>query len=115
VQQASDERFMKTVNGTARGGLAEAGLAIEYSNGKISLAHQVDSVNGDGTPNVLHITTDANTIAILHTHGNNAQATPSPGDRNANTQVPDFVRSQHSLYVTIPHSGTPLNDYVQLQ
>lgn len=109
---------MKTLNGTARGGLAEAGFAIEYRDGKISIAHQVDSVHGDGKPNLLGITTDAYTIAIEHTHGNNALPTPSPGDRNPNAQVPDFVRSQRALYVTIPHSatGTPLlNDYVQLQ
>jgi hypothetical protein len=118
VQRASDQAFITTVNGTARGGLAEAGFSIEYSNGAISIAHQVNSVNGDGTPNALHITTDANTVAILHVHGNHAQPTPSPGDRSATTQVPDFVRSQRAVYVTIPRVSTqapPLNDYVQVQ
>jgi hypothetical protein len=118
VKKASDQAFMTTTNGTARGGLAEAGFAIEYKDGNISIANRVDSVHGEGEPNELGITTDANTIAILHTHGNNVLPTPSPGDRNPNVQVPDFVRSQRSLYVTIPYSASgnpPLNEYIQLQ
>lgn len=118
VKKALDEAFMKTTNGTARGGLAEAGFTIEYKDGKISIANKIDSVNGDGKPNALHITPDQDTIAIAHTHGNHADPTPSPGDRNPNTQVPDFVRSQRSLYVTMPHSATgnpSLNAYIQLQ
>jgi RHS repeat-associated protein len=119
VQQASNDAFMKTMNGRARGGLAEAGFAIEYIDGKISIAHQVDSVNESGKPNALSITKDDNTIAILHTHGNSAQAIPSEGDRSPDAHVPDFVKSLRSIYVTIPNSAagkTPvLNDYVQLQ
>jgi hypothetical protein len=118
VKKASDQAFITTNNGTARGGLAEAGFSIDYSDGKISIANKVNSVNGDGTPNQLQITTDGNTIAILHTHGNNALPTPSAGDRNPNAQVPDFVRSRSALYVTVPHSaiGSPsLNEYIQLQ
>jgi len=118
VKKASDLAFMKTVNGTARSGLAEAGFSIEYKDGKISIGNKVDSVNSDKQANELVITTDANTIAIFHTHGNAALPTPSEGDRNPNTQVPDFVRSQRSLYVTIPNSATgnpPLNAYIQLQ
>jgi len=102
VKKASDEAWMKTTNGTARSGLAEAGFSIEYKDGKISIANKTDSVNSDKKANGLSITTDANTIAILHTHGNKALPTPSPGDRNPNAQVPDFVRSQRSLYVTVP-------------
>jgi RHS repeat-associated protein len=118
VKKASDQAFMATTNGAARDGLAEAGFSIEYGDGKISIANKVNSVNGDGTPNQLQIKTDANSIAILHIHGNNAQPTPSPGDRNPNTQVPDFVRSRSALYVTVPHSATgspSLNQYIQLQ
>ncbi|HYL09951.1 MAG TPA: RHS repeat-associated core domain-containing protein [Candidatus Acidoferrales bacterium] len=118
VKKASDEAFMKTMNGTARGGLAEAGFSVEYKDGKISIANKVDSVNSDKEPNKLSIKTDANTIATLHTHGNKAAPTPSSGDRNPNVQVPNFVRSQRSLYVTIPHSASgnpPLNGYIQLQ
>jgi hypothetical protein len=118
VKKGMDEAFMKTTNGTARGGLAEAGGTIELKDGKISIANKVDSVNGDGKPNALGIKPDDNTIAIFHTHGNNALPTPSPGDRNPNAQFPDFVRSQRSLYVTIPNSATgnpSLNTYIQLQ
>jgi RHS repeat-associated protein len=118
VQRASGQAFMTTQNGTARSGLAEAGFAIEYSDGTIWIAYRVDSVNGDGKPNQLHIKTDANTIAIMHVHGNKADPIPSPGDRDPDAQVPDFVRSQYAVYVTIPGVSTqspPLNNYVQLQ
>jgi hypothetical protein len=108
VKKASDEAFMKTTNGQARSGLAEAGFAIEYKDGKISVTNNVDSVNESGTANQLHIKTDANTIAILHTHGNKALATPSPGDLKS--PVPNFVRSQREVYVTVP--GT--TNYVKL-
>jgi len=69
----------------------------------------VNSVNGGGKPNELHIKTDDNTIAILHTHGNKALPTPSPGDLKS--PVPNFVRSQRDLYVTVPATTT----YIQLQ
>jgi hypothetical protein len=59
VKKASDEAFMKTVNGTARSGKAEAGFSIEYKDGKISIANKVDSVNSDKKANELSITTDA--------------------------------------------------------
>ncbi len=42
-----------------RGRLAEAGFAIEYKDGKISVANKVDSVHSDGKANELHIKTDA--------------------------------------------------------
>jgi len=119
VKKASDEAWQTTTNGTARNGRAEAGGTIEYKDGTISAANKVNSVNGDAeTANHLRITTDANTIAIYHTHGNSLDPRPSPGDRSPNTQVPDFVRSQRSLYVTIPgsaHGNPSLNDYTQLQ
>lgn len=108
---------MTTGNGKARGGLAEAGFAIQYKDGKISAANRTDSVDSGDKPNELRIKTDANTIAILHTHGNSAVPTPSPGDRNPNTQIPDFVRSQSAVYVTIPHSATGnahLNNYIEI-
>jgi RHS repeat-associated protein len=114
VKKASDEAFMKTTNGTARGGLAEAGFAIENKDGTISIDHKVDSVNSDKKANELSITKDENTIAILHTHGNSAKATPSlpegksPGD--VASPVPNFVRSKSALYVTVP--GT--TNYIQL-
>jgi len=38
VKKGMDEAFMKTTNGTARGGLAEAGGTIELKDGKISIA-----------------------------------------------------------------------------
>jgi hypothetical protein len=119
VKKASDEAWQTTTNGTARNGRAEAGGTIEYKDGTISAANKVNSVNGDAeTANHLQITTDANTIAIYHTHGNSLDPRPSAGDRSPNTQVPDFVRSQRSLYVTIPgsaHGNPSLNDYIPLQ
>jgi RHS repeat-associated protein len=119
VKKASDEAWQKTTNGTARNGRAEAGGTIEYKDGKIFTANKVNSVNDDAqTANHLIIHPDANTIAIYHTHGNSLDPKPSPGDRSPKTQVPDFVRSQRSLYVTIPgsaHGNPSLNDYIQLQ
>jgi RHS repeat-associated protein len=114
VQKASDGAFESTDNGRARGGLAEAGFSIEYKDGKISIANQTDSVHDSGPANELHIKTDANTIAVLHTHGNNAVPTPSMPTKNSPgdvaSRVPNFVRSQSSLYVTVP--GT--TSYIQL-
>jgi RHS repeat-associated protein len=109
VKKASDEAFMKTTNGQARSGLAEAGFAIDYKDGKISIVNKVDSVNSDKKANELQITTDENTKAILHTHGNSALPTPSPGDLKS--PVPNFVRSQRDLYVTVPGTTT----YIRLQ
>jgi len=108
VKRASDDAFMKTVNGTAREGLAEAGFAIEYKNGKVYTDHKVDSVYSDGKPNELHIPTDSHTIAILHTHGNKGVGPPSEGDRQS--KFPNFVRTKSELYVTVP--GT--SNYIQL-
>lgn len=71
-------------------------------------------MNSDGKPNELKIQTDDNTIAVFHTHGNNAVPTPSmptkdsPGD--VGSKFPNFVRSQRALYVTVP--GT--TKYIQL-
>ena len=104
VKKASDEAFQKTTNGQARSGLAEAGFAVEYKDGKVSIANKVDSVNESGTANQLHIKTDANTIAVVHTHGNKALSTPSPGDLKS--PIPNFVRSQRELYVTVPGTTT---------
>jgi RHS repeat-associated protein len=108
VEKASDQAFMTTNDGRARSGLAEAGFAIEYKDGKVSIANKVDSVNSDKKPGQLDIKTDANTIAILHTHGNKALPTPSPGDLTS--RLPNFVRSQRDLYVTVPNTGK----YIQL-
>jgi RHS repeat-associated protein len=119
VKKASDKAFMQTMDGQAGNGLAESGFAIALKNGKIAIESWTSSVNGSGKLNQLSIdTSDPDTIAILHTHGNNALPTPSPGDRNPNVQFPDFVRSRSALYVTIPHSASgspPLNQYIELQ
>jgi len=118
-KKASDEAWQTTRNGTAGNGRAEAGGTIEYKDGKLFPANKVNSVNDDPqTANHLHITTDDHTIAIYHVHGNSLDPKPSPGDLSPNTHVPDFVRSQRSLYVTIPgsaHGNPSLNDYTQLQ
>lgn len=121
VKKASDSAFMQTTNGQAGNGLAESGFAIAFKDGKIVIENKTTSINGDGKLNQLHIdTSDPAIIAILHTHGNNALPTPSGGDRDPslNNTLPNFVRSQRSLYVTIPNSAIgnpPLNNYIQLQ
>lgn len=118
-KEASDQAWQKTMNGTARNGKAEAGGTIDYKDGKLFPANKVDSVNEDPEhANHLQIQTDHYTIAIYHTHGNSLDPKPSPGDRSPNTQVPDFVRSQRSLYVTMPgtaHGNPSLNDYIDLK
>ena len=86
----------------------------EYKDGKISIDQRKDSVHSDGKANELNFTTDANTIAIAHTHGIHATPTPSlpegksPGD--VASPVPNFVRSLGALYVTVPNT----NNYIQL-
>ena len=109
VQKHSDDAFARTTNGKARDGLAEAGFAIDYKNGKISFGPRVDSVTSDKPANGLQIPVDPYTIAVLHTHGDSAIPTPSGGDENS--PVPNFVRSQSALYVTVPHTNT----YIQLE
>ena len=51
VQKHSDDAFARTTNGKARDGLAEAGFAIDYKNGKISFGPRVDSVTSDKPAN----------------------------------------------------------------
>jgi hypothetical protein len=101
---------MMTQNGQAGSGIAKAGFSIEYdaATGKVSVANWTTSVNADGTLNQLSIKTDDNSIAILHTHGNKAVATPSLPDKSRGTPgdvappLPNFVRSASHLYVTVP-------------
>ncbi|MEW6229574.1 MAG: RHS repeat-associated core domain-containing protein [Bacillota bacterium] len=96
----SDSAFVRTGNGTERGGLAEAGFTVRYFGGNsLYFTPIVDSVHSSGPPNQLSLSIDLWTIAILHTHGNRARSTPGPGDF---TGVPDFVRSASHLYMTIP-------------
>ncbi len=109
VQKQSDRAFMRTGDGTERGGLAEAGFAIYFRGGKVVCGPIIDNVHDDGKPNELSIHTDWDAIAILHTHGNRADPKPGPGDYNS--PVPNFVRSASALYVTVP--GT--HEYIQLQ
>jgi hypothetical protein len=105
VKKASDGAFEETSNGEARGGLAEAGFSIEhYDDGRIGIANRVDTVYESGVPNDLRIHTDSHTIAVFHTHGNHALPTPSPGDLKS--PVPNFVRSQRELFVTVPGTKT---------
>jgi hypothetical protein len=118
VKKASDQAFMDTQNGTARDGEAEAGFAIDYIAGKIYIAHRTNNVKSDGPPKSLGVSADPNSIAIFHTHGNHANPIPSPGDRDPESTLPNFVRSRSALYVTVPNSatGSPLLDkYIQLQ
>lgn len=117
VKKGSDKAFMMTTNGQAGNGLAEAGFSIDYDpkTNKISLANWTTSVNADGTLNQLSIKTDANTIAILHTHGNKGVATPSLPDKSRGTPgdvaspFPNYVRSASHLYVTIPGTSSWTN------
>ena len=110
-KKESDKLFEKTYNGKAREGLAEAGVAVEYKNGEMSFGKEVDSVNDSGTANELRVPVDADTIAIIHTHGNSALPTPGPGDLDARSRIPNFVRSQSALYVTVPNTKT----FIQLE
>jgi len=100
----ANKAFVKTSNGTARGGVAEAGFAIEYDpvKNKLSFTGHVDNVHTDGPANELTITGGPNTICVFHTHGNTASMLPSGMDRQSS--VPNFVYSSRGLYVTIPKS-----------
>jgi RHS repeat-associated protein len=109
VIKAGDEAFMKTMNGTARGGLAEAGFSIQNKPSGITIAYKVDTVHSSGPPNKLALTTDNFTIALYHTHGNKAKAVPSADDMLSSK--PNFVRSQSHLYVTVPNTRTIIQLY----
>lgn len=116
VHAAMQMALVITNFGAARAGLAEAGCALEYTGGRIFAAHCINSIHDDSSVNELHIQTDAHTIALFHTHGNEAPEIPSVGDRNPHITLPDFVLSRLSLYVVIPNTnhGGQLNNYVQL-
>ncbi len=112
VRDQANEAWARTNNGTARGGLAEAGFAIRYENGFVSVGPIIDSVHSSGPAEQLDIPVDEYTIAIYHTHGNNGVPTPSAGPMSdMTTRVPNFVRSRGALYVTVPGTGT----YIQLK
>jgi hypothetical protein len=108
VQREFREAFMKTRNGEARGGLAEAGRSIELNNGEIAFGSwaTTESDNGDENEraNRMQISRGDSTIAFFHTHGNNAR--PVPSARDLQGDVPDFVISRFSVYVTIPGTDT---------
>lgn len=109
VKKEIDDAFVLTGNGTARRGLAEAGFTVEYKDGKISIGNRANNVHQDdedGKASELFVKTDNNTIAIVHTHGNNALPTPSlvnaQGKGDVTSKYPNFVKSRMDLYVTIP-------------
>jgi len=112
VQKEFGRAFMKTRNGEARMGLAEAGRSIELSEGAIVFgpwaATDLDDGENEERANRMNIARDGSTIAFFHTHGNNAR--PVPSARDLGGDVPDFVISRFAIYVTIP--GT--NTYLQL-
>jgi hypothetical protein len=112
VQREFGEAFMKTRNGEARGGLAEAGRSIELSDGAISFGSwattELDNGDENERANRMQIARGGSTIAFFHTHGNGAR--PVPSARDLQGDVPDFVISRFAVYVTIP--GT--NAYVRL-
>ena len=116
VQKALELAFGISQLGMGRDGLAEAGCSIEYKNGKIYTAHWVNSLHDDRA-NELKIASDEYTIAILHTHGNRDLPEPGPGDITPTVYIPDFVKSAHALYVTLPRTGTNggPNHYIKLQ
>jgi hypothetical protein len=112
VQKQFREAFMKTRNGEERMGLAEAGRSVDFKDGTISFGSWATSAINDGETderaNRMNLLRDDSSIAVFHTHGNNARAVPSAADLKAD--VPNFVISRFALYVTIP--GT--SSYVQL-
>jgi hypothetical protein len=112
VRKEFREAFMKTRNGEARGGLAEAGRSIELNDGEIAFGSwattELDNGDENERANRMRIARGDSTIAFFHTHGNNAR--PVPSARDLQGDVPDFVISRFAVYVTIP--GT--NAYVHL-
>lgn len=111
VRREFREAFMKTRNGEARGGLAEAGRSIELNGGELSFGSwsATDLGNGDENDraNRMQISKGESTIAFFHTHGNNAR--PVPSARDLQGDVPDFVISRFAAYVTIPGTNTYLH------
>jgi hypothetical protein len=111
VRRQFREAFMKTRDGEARAGLAEAGRSIELNEGEVSFGSWATTELGDGDnddrANKMHITRDDSTIAFFHTHGNNAR--PVPSARDLKGDVPDFVISRFAVYVTIPGTNTYLH------
>lgn len=107
VQREFREAFMKTGNGDGRMGLAEAGRSIELIGGMLSFGSWVTSAIDDGETgekaNRMSLLRDDNSIAVFHTHGNNARPFPSAADLRGD--VPDFVISRFAVYVTIPGTG----------
>ena len=106
VQREFGRAFMKTKNGEARMGLAEAGRSIELRHGTIVFGPWSETEISDGVHENAHrmlIAETDETIAVFHTHGNRARAVPSQADLHGT--VPDFVISQTAVYVTLPGSG----------
>jgi hypothetical protein len=112
VQKEFAKAFMKTRNGEGRMGLAEAGRSIEFDEGTLTFGSWATTDFGDGQTdekaNRMYVSKDDHSIAVFHTHGNHARPVPSAKDLQGD--VPDFVISQFTVYVTIPGTGT----YVQL-
>jgi hypothetical protein len=104
VQKQFREAFMKTRNGEERMGLAEAGRSIQLEQGALSFGPWVTSAINDGQagerPNSMSLRKDGYSIAVFHTHGNNARAVPSAADLSGD--LPNFVVSRFAVYVTIP-------------
>ena len=101
VRKAADDAWRKTTNGTARGGRAESGFAIQHRDGAISIAYETDTVYSQGTdtPNRMQMKMDRDTIALYHTHGN--ALSPAPGPEDYGHRVPLYVRSRSELNVVM--------------
>lgn len=101
VRKAAEDAWRKTTNGTARGGRAESGFAIQYRDGTISIAYETDTVYSQGTdtPNRMQMKMDRDTIALYHTHGNSLS--PAPGPEDYGHRVPLYVRSRSELNVVL--------------
>jgi RHS repeat-associated protein len=114
-KKLSDKAFVKTDDGKARNGKAEAGFRIDYVDGKLTFGPIITNANetsADGIPNEIPIPIFiGQTIAILHTHGNEAVVEPSSLDERS--PVPNFVRSASFLFVTVPNATK--DPYIQLQ
>ena len=112
VQREFAEAFMKTRNGEERMGLAEAGRSIDFDGDALSFGSWATTDIDDGETgeraNKMHFWKDDHSIAVFHTHGN--QARPVPSARDLQGDVPDFVVSRFAVYVTVP--GT--QSYVHL-
>ena len=112
VRREFGEAFMRTRNGEDRKGLAEAGRSIEFDGNRLSFGSwattEIDDGQSGERANKMSVLKDDHSIAVFHTHGNSAR--PVPSARDLLGDVPNFVVSRFTIFVTVPGTRT----YVEL-